>query len=838
MNMQRIDFGISGLSDKQVLLSREKYGTAQLPTAVRPGIWLILISLIKEPMVLLLLITGAIYFISGKPSDGLFLIFAVLIISGISIFQNNRSQKALAELKTFTIPPCSVIRNGELVKIPACDIVIGDALVAEEGATIAADGIVLKSNDFSVDESAMTGESLPVFRTRGDGKQQLFMGTTVSTGLAVIEVNAIGSATALGKIGRDIETIKQEKSPLELQLNNFVRKMVYIGVVVFIIVFGFHLYRSRDFLVSILQSLSLAMSILPEEIPVAFASFMALGAWALMKKSIIVKEIKTVETLGSASVICTDKTGTLTENKMDIAKVFICATGSFAQGNALKESEAKMLIRLGMWASEPIPFDPMDMALHQAYSLSAAHDERSTYHMHHEYPLGGSPPMMTHIFENDKGERIIASKGAPEAYLNPGMVSGEVMVRTRAALSLLAGQGYRVLGLASSAFKGNDFPAAQQSLPMELIGLIAFYDPPKKNIAAVIKGFYRAGIQVKIVTGDNALTTSAIASEIGLEGAEKYSDGLELLKLNPAELIEKAGSTVLFTRMFPQAKLALVNALKERGETVAMVGDGVNDGPALKAAHIGIAMGKKGTDIAKAAAALVLTGDDLSGMLDAIAIGRRIYDNLKKAVRYIISIHIPIILTVALPLMLGWKYSNIFSPIHIIFFELIMGPTCSIIYEQEPMEKNAMSRPPRLFSPDLFTARELWGSIIQGLVISLGIMLLYRYSLSIGYTEAMTRTMIFSAMVMSNMVLTLVNRSFYYSILTTLGYKNKLVALILVLTLLLLLVILYLKPVNDFFGLDIPGAGQLFICFSVAVLSVGWIEVFKWYKRRTAESRN
>lgn len=817
--------GISGLNDEEVMLSRKKNGSARIEDHKAPAFAVEILQVLKEPMVVLLLISGTIYFLSGKPADGFFLIFAVMLIAGISLYQNHRSQKALQQLSSFTITPATVIRNGRSVKIPAAEIVIGDYLIAEEGCTVAADGMILQSNDFSVDESSMTGESLPVYRDKGDGRP-LLMGTRVSTGLAIIEVNAIGNNTQLGKIGKDIHSIRQEKSPLEIQLNRFVRRMVYVGIVVWLIVLAFHLYRSGNFLQSLLQSLSLAMSILPEEIPVAFASFMALGAWALMQKGIVVKQMKTVETLGSASVICTDKTGTLTENKMEIVSLYSCTSSKFISQEQFNDPEAKDIIRMGMWASEPIPFDPMDIALHQAYSDHTGTDERTFYHMVHEYPLEGTPPMMTHVFENEQKDRIIASKGAPEAYLKRSAANSASLERAKNALASLAGKGYRVLGVASAVNQELEFAIRQQDIPMQLIGLVAFYDPPKKNMTAVLQGFYRAGIKVKVLTGDNAITASAIAAEIGLQGAEHYLDGSVLLTLQEGELIQKSAEVTLFTRMFPQAKLSLVNALKRSGETVAMVGDGVNDGPALKAAHIGIAMGKKGTEVAKEAAALVLLRDDLSSMLEAIAIGRRIYDNLKKAIRYIISIHIPIILTVALPLLLGWKYPNIFSPVHVIFFELIMGPTCSIIYEREPIEKNAMSRPPRLFSRSLFSAREILISILQGLVISFGLLLLYQDCILKGYTYELTRTMVFSTLVMANMILTLVNRSFYDSIIRTLTYQNRLVPWVLAITTTLLLIILYFLPVTSFFQLDSPDIWQLLRCLAVAGLSTLWIELF------------
>jgi len=474
----------------------------------------------------------------------------------------------------------------------------------------------------------------------------------------------------------------------------------------------------------------------------------------------------------------------------------------------------------------------MEIALHQSYQDIFEADERMEYRMVKEYPLGGNPPMMTHVFENTNGQRIIAAKGAPEALMAVSGLTPDQELQTNEAIASLAKEGYRILGVGICNFEGNQWPVAQQALAFDFLGLVAFYDPPKENIGKVLSDFYAAGIAVKIITGDNAATTATIAQQVGFVGYDKSISGDELLKLSPSELQERVKDTNLFTRMFPEAKLKIINALKANHEIVAMTGDGVNDGPALKAAHIGIAMGIKGTEIAKQAASLILLEDDLSKMVDAVAMGRKIYANLKKAIQYIISIHIPIILTVFLPLALGWMYPNIFSPVHIIFLEMIMGPTCSIIYENEPMEKNTMLQKPRPFTATFFNWKELSVSIVQGLVITAGALLVYQFAVAQGYSEARTRTMIFTVLIMANIVLTLVNRSFYYSILTTLRYKNNSVAFIILLTLGLLALLLYVKPFTVFFNFEMLTAMQLLLCCLVGGVSVIWFEVMKALRRR------
>ncbi len=825
------NFNIPGLTDEQVLQSKKAHGSNELIYKKEHRLWTAVRGFLKEPMILLLLVASSIYFITGNTGDALFLVAALVLVSAISLYQDSRSRVALEKLKTFAQPHSQVIRNGEVVRIQSDELVIGDSLMVEEGAVIAADGTIVHSNDFSVNESILTGESFSVYKDKTKKDNTIYRGTTVVSGLAIASVTAIGNATAIGKVGSSIEEIAEEKTPLEVQINDFVKKMVIIGAIVFVIVWALNYLRSSDLLDSLLNALTLAMSILPEEIPVAFTTFMALGAWRLMKLGVVVKQMKTVETLGSATVICTDKTGTITENRMSLAKVFLLETGNILDVEEHLGQAEKALIRMAMWASEPIPFDPMEIALHQAYQKFQSEDERPDYKMVHEYPIGGKPPMMTHIFKHAAGDRIIAAKGAPEAFMRISSLSEQQKHQVETAVHTLAEEGYRVLGVGEAIFQGEDYPANQEQFTFDFKGLVAFYDPPKKNIETVFNQFEKAGIKVKIVTGDNSKTTMAIAGQIGFDAHQKTIEGQELMQKSDEELETLVDEVNLFTRMFPEAKMRIINALKKRNEVVAMTGDGVNDGPALKAAHIGIAMGQKGTEIAKQAANLILLEDDLSKMVDAIAMGRRIYSNLKKAIRYIISIHIPIILMVFIPLALGWIYPNIFTPVHVILFELIMGPTCSIIYENEPMEANTMVQKPRLFTTTFFNGKELTTSIIQGVIITLGILLVYQYAVYHGFGELQTRAMVFSTMISSNIFLTLVNRSFYFSIFTTLRYKNNLVLWIIGFTVLISAALLYVEPLTRFFEMESLSGQQLLVCIITGFLFVTWFELVKWWKR-------
>lgn len=833
--MSKNQYNIQGLDSERVNLSREKFGRNQLDFKKENTFLDVLLQIVKEPMTILLLVASIIYFLSGETGNGIFMMVAILFITSISLYQDSRSKNALEKLKDLSQPKCKVIRNGILTELQSAELVVGDFLLVEEGSSITADGTIVQSNDFSVNESILTGESLAVFKDKGKEDRFIYCGTIVASGLAIAEITAIGNETKLGKIGKSLESIGEEKTPLEIQVSNFVRWMAIVGAVVFVLVWGINYWQSKQILNSLLQSLTLAMSILPEEIPVAFTTFMALGAWRLMKLGIVVKQTKTVETLGSATVICTDKTGTITENKMSLAKLFVLKTNKIVSPESALNDSEKELIELSMWASEPIPFDPMELALHQAYKDLHQKDKRPHYKLVHEYPLSGKPPMMTHIFSDSQGHRIIAAKGAPEALIKVSHLNDQEIQQIHTAIERLATEGFRVLGVGVSNFVGENYPAQQQDLPFEFKGIVAFYDPPKKNIQRVMEDFFSAGIQVKIITGDNAATTASIAKQIGFKDYDKTISGEELMALSEKELQSRVMDTTIFTRMFPEAKLKIINALKANNQIVAMTGDGVNDGPALKASHIGIAMGKKGTEIAKQAASLILMEDDLSKMVDAVAMGRKIYSNLKKAIQYIISIHIPIILTVFIPLALGWIYPNIFSPVHIIFLELIMGPTCSIIYENEPIEPNTMSQKPKPLSNTFFNLKELSISIIQGLFITMGTLSVYQYAVANEYNEEITRTMVFGVLITANVVLTLINRSFYYSIFTTLKYKNDMIKLIVFLTIALVGCILYIKPLNEFFEFATLNRVQLLISITIGLISVGWFEIVKIFKRHQTE---
>ncbi|MCD2422124.1 cation-translocating P-type ATPase [Niabella pedocola] len=822
---------LKGLNESEIVASRKRYGYNQMRGVHKSSGLELLIGILKEPMLILLFAISVIYVLTGDYGEAAFMFLAIIAVSAISFYQDNRSKKALEALEKLNEPMSVVIRDSKVVQVPTHEIAVGDLCITEEGKMINADGRIVHSNDFSVNEASLTGESLPVFKSAGTKDNEVFSGTIVVSGLAIFKVEKIGNETRIGNIGTSIAAIKEEISPLQLQIRKFVKMMAMIGIVIFLMVCAFSYYHTRNFIESLLSGLTLAMSVLPEEIPVAFTTFMALGAWKLMREGIIIKRSALVETLGSTTVICTDKTGTITENSMELKYLYDYPLDKTFNEGAFDDARLATLIGYAMWSSEPVPFDPMEKTLHRVYEHTQQPDLRKTYKLFHEYPLDGTPPMMTHLFENASKERIIAAKGAPEAIIAVSRLSAEATRKIRTVVEGFGREGYRVLGVARSDFKGNDFPEKQQEFNFEFIGLVVFYDPPKKGINEVFRHIYDAGIKVKVITGDHINTTRSIASQAGISGTAAAVEGKEITGYTEDELIRAAEEKVLFTRMFPEAKLSVVNALKKKGEVVAMLGDGVNDGPALKAAHIGVAMGSKGTEIAKAAAALVITNDDLGKLVTGIAAGRRIYSNIKKAIRYIISIHIPIILTVSLPLFLGWVFPQIFTPVHVIFLELVMGPTCSIVYENEPMERNMMQLPPRVMTDTFLNRKELAISIIQGLVITAGVLLIYQLSVRSGNDEAKTRAMVFSTLILANILLSLVNRSFFYSMFESFKNRNPLFLILHGATLVLLFGILYIRPLSGFFRVTGLSLSEWSAVLLVAMLAVLWFEFYKWVKR-------
>lgn len=826
-----------GLTDEQVAESRNRHGKNVLKSDQQNRVLKLIKEIVFEPLFIILILASVVYFLLGEINEGIIMLTAILLVSAISLYQENKSQNAIALLKNLSDPKAKVIRNFQTIHIPIEDLVLGDYILVEDGDIIPADARILETHDFSVNESTLTGESLAIFKTLHNNTDSdfIFKGTLVITGSCIAEVIALAKESRLGKIGASMNLIQDIKTPLQLQIKKFVQSMVIAGLIVFVIVFIIHWYLSASILNGLLQGLTLAMSILPEEIPVAFSTFMALGAYQLQKQKVIATNPHAVETLGAVSVICTDKTGTITENKMELVAIYDYEENKTIDLRKSIPKENKVL-EYAMWSSETQPFDAMEISIHKTYELSLSKDLRKDYVMIHEYPLGGNPPMMTHVFENKSGSRIIAVKGSLEAVMNhsPALTEENKKIITEQSKQF-ASKGYRVLGVGCAQFSQEEkaLPVNQEDYEFIFLGLLAFYDPPKENIKDILQQFYTAGIGVKMITGDYPETAMAIARQIEMKDTDYVLTGKQISEMSNQDLQTEVRRTTIFARMYPEAKLRIIEALKANGDVVAMTGDGVNDGPALKAAHIGIAMGKRGSELAKQTAALILMDDDLKNMTYAVAMGRRIYENLKKAIQYIISIHIPIILIVTLPLLLNWAYPTLFTPVHVIFLELVMGPICSIVFEREPIEKDSMKKAPRKISNRIFSIRELFQSIVQGVMITVFCLGIGYYFMKQNKDLNFVRTIVYATLIFSNLFLTLVNRSFVFSVIESFKFKNRYLPLFLGLSLLVLFLSIYHPFMRNVFEFSFIPFNFLFLSFVLGFLSVIWIEIPKYLIRKT-----
>lgn len=824
----------TGLTTDDIALLGSRYGKNEFSAVKPPGPLRKAWDVVKEPMFLVLVIACLLYFIVGEIKEGLMMATAMIFVTAISFYQDIKSTHALAALQQYTQPMIRVIRDGREQSILSAGLVPGDIMLLEEGDLIPADAIILRSNDCSINESVVTGESVPVDKSASAGANLLFQGSTVNAGNCLARVTAIGNDTVLGKLGKSLESLTPPKTRLQEQIQRFVRIMALIGMLFFCLIWLVNYLHTREFVESLLLGLTLAMSIIPEEIPVAFSSFMALGAFRMTKLGIITRQPLTIENLGAVSIICLDKTGTITENRMEVRQVYDFDKDMIDTLQPGLASGSPEVLRYARLASEVQPFDAMEKAIVAAYQLAWPHETQPPA-MIHEYPLSGQPPMMTHVYKAGEAS-LITAKGAPERIISVCRLDPHTAQKIQAIITQMAGEGLRVLGISASHWPPGNYPAQQDDFDWEFKGLVALYDPPRKEVKKEFAKWYAAGIKIKLVTGDFRETAENIAARVGLVNKGQSLTGQQVMQLAPSALNQAVEATNIFVRMFPEAKLKLIEALKANGETVAMMGDGVNDGPALRAAHIGIAMGGRGTEIARQAAALVLTDDNLEKVTEAIAQGRKIFYNLKKAVRYIVSIHVPIILIASVPVLLGWKYPNIFTPIHVIFLELIMGPTCSVFFENEPMESGMMLQPPRTRTNAMFNRQELLTSVLQGLIIASGILGLYHHFMETGASLPYVRAMVFITLTISNILLTLADRSFSETILKTVRYKNFLTKYVMFISLIFLSCILFIPFIRGLFNLAQLQLPDLLRCFSVAAVVTLWFELYKWIaaKRTTA----
>lgn len=733
----------------------------------------------REPMFALLLAAGALYLALGDLREGLTLLGCVLATLGLTLFQEGRTERAIEALRELSSPRALVIRDGQSQRIAGQEVVVGDLLLLSEGDRIPADAVLIDGQGLQVDESLLTGEAVPVrkhaaadasppARPGGDDSPSLFASTLVVQGQGMARVTATGPRSEVGRIGQALDRLASEPSPLTLQTRRLVRTLALLALVLSLLLVGVQGLLRGDWLQALLAGIALAMAVLPEEYPVVLTVFPALGAWRLSRSGVLTRRLTAIETLGATSVLCSDKTGTLTQNRMTVTRLVAGGTALDAQiehpdwqANGLPEA-FHTLIEYSILASVTDAFDPMEQAFHRLGQQMLG----DTEHLHRDwqlmqtYALTPQLRAMSHVWRAPEGgAQVVAAKGAPEAVVDLCHLDDATRAQISAEVDALAAQGLRVLAVARGRFEGDTWPAEEHDFDFEFLGLLGLADPLRDEIPAAVRECHEAGIRVLMITGDYPATALAIAARAGLSmhpTAGEVLSGDEMDTLSDAQLRERLARTHVCARIAPAQKLRIVQALKAAGDVVAMTGDGVNDAPALRAAHVGVAMGQRGTDVAREAAAIVLLDDNFASIVRAVRLGRRIFDNLRKSMSYLLAVHVPIAGLALLPVLLGWP--SLLYPTHIAFLELVIDPACSLAFENEPAEPGLMQRPPRDTRTPLFSAAMIGQALLQGLGALVILMLAYGWARQ-SHDEPTARAVAFVALVASNLALIFANRS-------------------------------------------------------------------------------
>ncbi|MGW1423875.1 cation-translocating P-type ATPase [Bradyrhizobium manausense] len=823
-------------SEAQVRLKAE--GFNELPHTGRRTIVRLVIEVLREPMLLLLLAGGLIYFVLGDLGEALLLLAFATISIVITIVQEARTERVLDSLRDLTSPRALVIRGGERIRIPGREVVRGDLIVLSEGDRVAADATVLRSIDLLLDESLLTGESVPVRKQArssleesmaphagGEDQPFVFSGTLVVRGSGLAEVTSTGVLSEIGKIGQSLHSLPTEAPRLQQQTTRLVAIFAVVSAfVIALTVLLYGLYRG-GWLEGVLAGIALGMSMLPEEIPVVLTVFLAMGAWRISQARVLTRRASAIESLGAATVLCTDKTGTLTENRMTVARLMLPDGAQYTPAAAGRAEPAfNPLIETGVLACAREPFDPMEKALH-----SLASDAGTGRQLVQSYGLRPDLLAMSNVWRGSGDDCVVAAKGAPETIAMLCGVGAAELAELRARVDVLAREGLRVLGVARANWAETNLPETQRGFAFRFCGLIGFADPLRPQVKDAIAECRSAGIHVVMITGDYPATASAIATQAGLD-PERVLTGTDVEGMADAELAGAARGQTAFARIAPAQKLRIVNALKGAGEIVAMTGDGVNDSPSLKAAHIGIAMGGRGTDVAREASSIVLLDDDFGSIVKAIRLGRRIYDNLRKAMSFILAVHVPIAGLALLPLVTGMPL--LFGPVHIAFLEMIIDPVCSLVFEAETEESDVMQRPPR--SPDeplLPRSLLVWSALQGGLALALtgGVMVTAnRYGMPASEVRALT----FFSLVLVIVSLIFVNRSFSTSLVEAFTRPNRTLVIIVMFVTSVLALSLVWPVAADLFRFGPLHADDLAITVVVALVSLVLLELSKVPLRR------
>ncbi len=769
-----------GLTQAEANARLATEGPNELPRASRRTALRIAVEVLREPMLALLLAGALLYVLLGDKSEAAVLASFACFSILITVIQETRTEHVLESLRDLASPRALVIRDGERQRIAGRDVVRGDILIVEEGDRIAADATLLANNGLHADESLLTGESFPVAKDI-DTDRLVYSGTLAVRGGATCEVTATGISSRLGQIGKALETIEAEVPRLKTETRRVVRQLSLIGVSVSSLIIILQGASRGNWLDASLAGIAIGMSLLPEELPVVLTVFMAMGAWRISKLNVLTRRAAMIETLGSATVLCTDKTGTLTENRMTIAELRLVDGRTYkrpSQEPAILPDAFLRLAEVGIMASAVDPFDPMEKAFHALATEQDGNRIRNLRgqddRIHRLYPLEKPVLAMSHAWGPPSlcNGFTIAAKGAPETIADLCKATEDQRAMLRAMVGDMAANGLRVLGVATATWDKTPLPDSQRDFDFELVGLVGLSDPLRPSVPAAIRDCATAGIRVIMITGDHPDTARAAARQAGIASGEVLTG----TDLSSPELERRIATCNVFARIMPEQKLAIVEALKKAGAIVAMTGDGVNDAPSLKAAHIGIAMGGRGTDVAREAASMVLIDDDFGSIVASIRMGRRIYDNLRKAIRFIIAVHVPIAGLALLPLLMG--YPPLLGPIHIAFLEMVIDPVCSLVFEAETEEANVMKRPPRSPNQRLFSRRIMYWSVFQGaLAFALcGAVIMTGHSH--GASASHIRAAAFVTLVQSILVLILVNRSFGPSPVAAVVRPNRALALV------------------------------------------------------------
>lgn len=829
-----------GLTDKEVAEKILSEGYNELPSSKPKNILHIALGVIKEPMFLLLVACGTLYLVLGDIQEGIMLMGFVFVVMGIEFFQERKTEKALDALKDLASPRALVIREGKSKRIAGREVVTGDIIVLQEGDRVPADGVVVNSMNLMADESLLTGESVPVrkrewvegdrsFIPGGDDIPCVFSGSMIVQGNGIIRVTATAMETEIGKIGKALESVKEEPTRLKKEMGVLVKRLAIIGVVLCLIVIVVYTITRGDLLKGFLAGITLAMAMLPEEFPVVLTIFLALGAWRMSKKNVLTRKPAAIETLGSSTVLCTDKTGTLTQNKMTVTRLYNGSDFHEVNPESSFPEPFHEIIEYGILSSQVNPFDPMEKAITDMGDQQLKNTEHihTDWVMEKEYPLSKDLLAMSRVFSTSGSDkRVIAAKGAPEAIFDLCHLDKSKTTSLLEAVEEMASSGLRVLGVARGSKVPKSLPSALHDFDFEFVGLIGLSDPIRESVPGAIAECYKAGIRVIMITGDYPITAVNIGKEIGLKNPDLFIAGPELQEMSEEELAKRIKDVNIFARVVPEQKLKIVNALKLNGEIVAMTGDGVNDAPALKASNIGIAMGEKGTDVAREASSLVLMDDNFSSIVGSVKMGRKIFDNLQKALGYIFAIHVPIAGLSLIPVFFA-DLPLILWPVHIVFLELIIDPACSIIFEAEREERNVMTRPPKALDEPFFGAKKIFLSCMQGVGILLISMVVYVTALKTGHSEEAIRTLTFVTLIASNIAVILSNRSWTNNIFRILITPNKSVKWVVGGAIFFLILVLNIPFLIELFQFEKLGIGEALLAGVAGLLSITWFEFYK-----------